>query len=569
MAQLGRSRDLTDILARISKSTPLVAACITYVLAGCALLPYNGIEDDESLFANPIYRVVSRECRIRVFHRNIPLMVMDYVGAFKSWIYSFIFAVFEPSKVSLRLPVLLIGAITIALFYELLLQVVGKQAAIVGCFLLATDTIFLMTTLFDWGPVAIQHLVLVAGCVQVAAFHRTGSKTSLAGGFLALGLGLWDKAIFVWLLGGLAIAGLALFPRWVIKRLCVRNVACASIAFLLGAWPLLVYNARHHWTTFRNNATISSAEAKGKLIMLKDTINGSGLFGYMVNDADAGMRGRPETTLERVSITIAKRFGEPKENYLLGAFCLTVAILPLWLRRWREILFGLVFMAVAWIQMALTRNAGGGVHHTVLLWPFPHYVLAIAFSEASQRYRRIGRPALIAVATFLCATNLLVTNQYLSQLIRYGQSVTWTDAIFNLSDLLRAYDSEVYIADWGLFDQLIMLNKGRLAAHMIARADGEFEDGQVDVILADRRAVFVTHVRDKRFFPKTDEHLESAAATRGYERLVLATVADSKGRPVFEVYRFGAAGGQRLGLVRQDPAGPPRGRASFDRAAAR
>ena len=545
MADVVRSRGLTDIPARIWKTTPLLAACVTYLLAGCALLPYNGIEDDESLFANPIYRVVSRECRIRVFHRNIPLMVMDYVGALKSWIYSFIFAILEPSKVSVRLPVLLIGAITIALFYRLLQQVVGNRAAIVGCFLLATDTIFLMTTLFDWGPVAIQHLALVAGCVQLVAFHRTGSQWSLACGFLALGLGLWDKAIFVWLLGGLAFAGLAVFPGSIVKRLCVRNVACASIAFLLGAWPLLVYNARHHWTTFRGNAAISSGETAGKLMMLKYTINGSGLFGYMVNDADAGTGGPPETPLERASVAIAKRCREPKENYLLGAGCLTLAIFPLWRRRWREILFGLVFMAVAWIQMAVTRNAGGGVHHTVLLWPFPHFVLAIALAEASQHYRRIGRPALIAVVTFLCATNLLVTNQYLSQLIRYGQSVPWTDAIYDLSDSLRPHEGEIYVADWGLFDQLIMLHKGKLAVHMVARADGEFEDGQVDTMLADRRALFVTHVRDKRFFPKAGEHLESAAATRGYERQGLATVADTKGRPVFEVYRFGAARGQR------------------------
>ena len=196
-------------------------------------------------------------------------------------------------------------------------------------------------------------------------------------------------------------------------------------------------------------------------------------------------------------------------------------------------------MAVAWAQMAVTRNAGGGVHHTVLLWPFPHFVLAIALAEASHRYRRIGRTALIAVVTFLCATNLLVTNQYLSQLIRYGQSVTWTDAIYGLSDSLRAYDSHIYATDWGMSDQLIMLHQGRLAVRMVARADGGFEDGQIDTMLADRRAVFVTHVGDKRFFPKADEHLASAAAIRGYERRVLATVSDTMGRPVFEVYRFG------------------------------
>ena len=48
----------------------------------------------------------------------------------------------------------------------------------------------------------------------------------------------------------------------------------------------------------------------------------------------------------------------------------------------RAILWALIAMAVAWIQMAITANAGGSVHHAILLWPLPHMVIAISFAAA-------------------------------------------------------------------------------------------------------------------------------------------------------------------------------------------
>src|SRR6266545_7924591 len=114
-----RSKGPIEMRLRVAQAAPWLAACIGYLLLGCILLPYNGIEDNESLFAIPIYGPVARDYRIRVFHQNIPLMVMDYVGALKAWIYSFIFRFCEPSPVTIRVPVLLIGTVTIGLFYRL------------------------------------------------------------------------------------------------------------------------------------------------------------------------------------------------------------------------------------------------------------------------------------------------------------------------------------------------------------------------------------------------------------------------------------------------------------------
>ena len=89
----------------------------------------------------------------------------------------------------------------------------GLRAACIGCCLLAADSLYLLTTCFDWGPVALQHLLVVGGVLLLMRFYQTLSSLSLAAGFFLLGLALWDKALGMWMLSGLGIAGILIFQR--------------------------------------------------------------------------------------------------------------------------------------------------------------------------------------------------------------------------------------------------------------------------------------------------------------------------------------------------------------------
>ena len=89
---------------------------------------------------------------------EIPVMILTYLGALKTWLFNAIFAIWNPSEMSLRLPTLLMGLVTIWLFWRLVRQVAGERAAWIGAALLATDTAFLLTDTIDFGFVALQHL---------------------------------------------------------------------------------------------------------------------------------------------------------------------------------------------------------------------------------------------------------------------------------------------------------------------------------------------------------------------------------------------------------------------------
>ena len=192
---------------------------------------------------------------LRLFHHPWPVLLMSYLGTLKTLIYNPILHIFGNSVWALREPVLLAGAFTIVLFFLLLRRASGERAALIGCGLLATDSLYLITNCYDWGPVALQHLLLLSGTLLALRFCERKKLLPLAGACFLWGLALWDKALFVWILSSGGIAAVLLFPRYLVGLMTRRRVGIALLAFILGAFPLLRWNLKEHWATFRGNFT--------------------------------------------------------------------------------------------------------------------------------------------------------------------------------------------------------------------------------------------------------------------------------------------------------------------------
>src|ERR1035437_2229223 len=157
-------KDLVIRLTRILNfRVPALAACLLFFLSGSAFVSHLGIQNDEALFANGIFKPYAVAYKYTWGSNGLPLMLMSYLGTLKSWIYRPIFQRFSIGVWAMRVPMLLAGAASVWLFYLLLRRVAGQRTALFGCGLLATDSLYLLTTCLDWGPVALQHLLLVSG----------------------------------------------------------------------------------------------------------------------------------------------------------------------------------------------------------------------------------------------------------------------------------------------------------------------------------------------------------------------------------------------------------------------
>ncbi len=88
----------------------------------------------------------------------------------------------------------------------------------------------------------------------------------------------------------------------------------------------------------------------------------------------------------------------------------------------RAALFAIVCGGVTFPAMAVTRNAGMGIHHSVLLWPMPQLLVGAALGALPWRWLR-GKPVALLVGS-----NLLVINRYIAQFERNGTVGSFTDA---------------------------------------------------------------------------------------------------------------------------------------------
>ncbi|HTS51586.1 MAG TPA: glycosyltransferase family 39 protein [Bryobacteraceae bacterium] len=508
------------------------------------ILPYPGLQNDEVIFVPADYGVPGSAVFL-VFRQHLPLMLLSYMGTLKSWLYAGILNVFPPSSWTVRLPVLFLGAATVWLFVELLQAIQGSRAAWLGGLLLATDTMFLVTDCFDWGPVVLQHLLLVAGLLLVMRFVLRSAPSALFWGFFCFGLGLWDKALLLWNLSGLALAALIVYWGALRARLTIRNTALASGGLVLGALPLIAYNLAFGGATIRSNATFRFDEFASKFGSLRRTWNGSAVLGYIVSlPGQAGQPRDARNVLERLSYLLHSLTGDHPKNRLEWAFLAAVILTVL---LWRsparkKLLFFLLALAVAWFQMAITKDAGASAHHVVLLWPLAYLFLAVAFAEAASRWGRLGAGLVAAAVVYLVAQNLLVTNQHFYLFARYGSPRSWTDAIYSLSaDLRQEQTSQIVLSDWGIFNSLIVLQRNRLP---LAQADENFlspseSDSERQ---RDRQrletGLWVGHTLPYREINQVNDSVMKAAAMAGFHKQILRLVSDTHGSPAYEIFRF-------------------------------
>jgi hypothetical protein len=526
----------------------VLACCLLFFASGLMFLSHAGVQNDEALFASPLFQPKAANL-VKIGHSRLPVMLMSYLGTLKTLIYRPIFAVFGTGMYAMRAPMLLAGTASIWLFFLFLRRAAGNRAALIGCGFLAVDTLYLLTVAYDWGPVALQHLLLLAGLFLLLGFYQTCQVSRLFWGCLLLGLGMWDKALMVWMLGGVFVAGITLYHKNILRVISAKRVAVSALGFLLGALPLVVFNVDTNLSTFRSNTSYDTHDIPGKFRLLTATADSGGLFGWLNNeDWQTPAPHEPTGAIQTLSANISSLAGHPRHNLMLYAFIAALLLTPLARgAALRAILFALIAMTIAWLQMAITANAGGSVHHAILIWPLPQMVIAISFAAASRRLGRFGVPVLAAALVLSMISGVLVTNEYFRLLLRNGGGQNWTDAIFRLSDYMKNDSSKtVYCVDWGIMDSLRLLNRGKLplrvAMNLVTMAQtGESERETLNKAIAAPDSLFLAHTKDFEFFLGNDERLVKYAAGIGYRREMLATIPDSYGRPVYEVYRFAAA----------------------------
>jgi hypothetical protein len=529
--------------------------CGWLLLQSVVLIPRLGIQNDEALFANGIFPPML----VNFAWKGIPLMVMAYLGALKTWLYAPLLALWPPGPFLVRLPMALAAAGALWLFVRWIRQGFGRRPAMIAGALVATDATYLLTATFDWGPVALQHLLLAGALCSVLTYYKRRSTVWLAAGFFLMGLALWNKAVFVWIVSGLAVATVVVYRREVRSCWSVRAGSVALAAFVLGALPLISYNLSkygdRYGDTFVRHTRFSTEDLGRKLRILQTSLDGGGLLGYLVRDEPYGEARPPQSRLERASVTLNRWMGAPRAGFFFVAVVAALALVPVLLFTpvRRSLLWSLTALAVAYPQMLFNQDSGAGAHHVVLLWPLPHLVVALALTQAAAWLGRRGPWIAGTAVAVVCASNVVLTNQYLAHSIEFGPGRSWSNAIEPLAGRLESRGGgSVYMLDWGIFDTLRLLGRGRIPIDVAWQAFlddkvSEEERAKLKEMLETPGAWFATHAPAETLFLGVRERLVGAAAGLGYYPTEPEVFHDSHGRPIFELFRFEASPGGGAG----------------------
>ncbi|WP_180538692.1 glycosyltransferase family 39 protein [Nevskia soli] len=531
---------------RVQVLLPLVLACAVFLTLAILLIPLPGIQNDEVIFANPLYQPSVPFLSIGSHRHYVQVMIISYLGALKTLLYLPLLRLFHPSVWVLRLPpvFLCIGAIALTWLYTR--RVAGLAAAAIAAVLLAADPAFLLTGTLDWGPVALQHFLLMAGWVSLLRWFDSGREMWLAVAFFAWGLGLWDKALFIWPLSGLVIAALCVYPRQVLARVRARAAGIALAALFMGAFPLIAYNVTHRGATVDQNSHFVLDETALKVNALRETLDGVILFDMLVPNTASAAPFTPSSAWQRGSLWLTHKAGDRHrtgfEWWLLAA--IVPGLLIVSRRERRQMLFLLVAMAVAFLQMLITKGAGASAHHEILLWPFPAILFAIPFGAlAGGRFRAL-RWGSLAIVGGLFAQELLTVNQYVAGFLANGFSPTWSDAIYPLARTVQARPGTRFeIVDWGYLNSLVFLTAGKvnvdnLSECLVKSASPADSDCGFAALARVPGIQWIQYTPVNEAFPQVDEHLERIAGAGGYREVIDQVVTDSHARPIFQVFHF-------------------------------
>lgn len=483
------------------------------------------MQGDEAFFLIAIRQPEATAFSVDSPFGPLSLMINAYVGTVKSGVMAVLFRLFGPSAEVLRgfgIACLALSGVLLFLFAR---RFAPAGAAALCALALLFDPAYVITTVLDWGPVALQHVFLLLTMIAaVRAIECRSARWAFASGLVA-GLGIWDKALFVFPLAGFATA-LVVFR----KRLPERRLLFSALAgAVLGAAPFLLLLMRPHpGDTASELARLDVPSLGIKAFQLRRTLDGTVLrdFVYQTGGQPASIAGGSRSVMAMACLLAAAALWPVRRS-----------------RYGRLAMATLAGAAAAWLSMSVIRDAGLSAHHTVLLWPAPYLLVlftALAWQERKPRLAWVAAVAMGAVAL----QNARVTLESRRMAIAHGYAMNWTDAQYALAARLAGRDGAVLLGDWGMADSLYLASRGKLTLRMASDEywKDSFDQQDRDNIAARLReagpVTVVYRAGADQFFPNLRAAVEQVSASLGLAAEPPEIIADRTGAPRFELVTY-------------------------------
>ncbi|HKO96194.1 MAG TPA: glycosyltransferase family 39 protein [Pyrinomonadaceae bacterium] len=455
-------------------------------------LNHPGPYGDEAWAAAPAVRFVQGQAVIdptpyhqfHLFGRTFPYMPGDYIGPIQVYVISAFFAVFGISVPVLRIATSVVGLLGVLAMYFLIRREFGRVAAFFSSLLVATDLSYVLAVRHDFGVISFGLLARMLSLFFFLAWIRSrDSLRNLFLSFLVLGLAVtyrFDYASFI----VAALIGMVLFyGLWLRPRIKLQEIGLAVGGFLIGAFPILLFNYFTGGQTFQQGRAIGAGTGRG---FFPTTLNAVWPFLQLLPEALA----KRVTSLSLLTEGTGGNWilGESVDQFSpLGPAPIPLAVkiaVPLLLvlvalphfRKWRRPLGFLVAIFILTLIFIAATPIAIGPHHILSLYPLPHMLVGLAlagiWSVAEERPPWLlwtARGAAVIAISWMILTNLTLARAFHHRLIKQGGDAYCTEAIYELSDQLKGEyaGKNLVVLDWGFEQPLVILGKDKFKQEVV------------------------------------------------------------------------------------------------------
>lgn len=459
---------------------------------------------------------------------EIPVMVMSYMGALKAWFYYPIFKVFGVNVYSIRMPVILIGALTLYINFKFIEIAFNRASAFIFLILCCVEPSTIFFTRLDWGPTTLMMFFRASFLLSLALWIRTKKANYLLYAILIVALGLFDKLNFFWIASSGAFS-LIFFYGASLKEAFRKNV---RIYIMLIAAAVLVFGCFVFYTKFNlkvGSEIVWPDDYRWGYFynLLHDVINGSGVHNVIFLDQNFPYHFQFQWILFSLGssfiIFIFSGRGYIKENL-------------------KNIGFIIVFMLLIAIQLLITKQATGP-HHAATLTPLWLMPLSVFLGGGFYVYINNHKKCIllffsVMLFTALFLASFLMVAKYNYDLKHQTLKHRWSHSYQALMPYLNIANSRpIVCVDWGVGSIVYGLSNGKLNLFDLWGSflnEKNIQNDPLLIKLMSENPIFLVPARGAETFPATRNNFLKMNHQLGL--LKIETIYDESSNPWYEIY---------------------------------
>lgn len=471
-----------------------------------------------------------------------PLMVQNHIGA--SQVYASLPFIWlgGSTAFSLRIMTLLAGLLMLLSVYAFMAQIYGRVAALVSSVWLASFATFVFWSRQGAFVTNLSPAFICCALALGVAWWNNPRKWLLFLVGFCTGFAIYSKVSATWIVLALIVWGIisanrklpAIIRTWLTTRWQELLIFIAG-GFVAG-WPLLLYNIRSGWATWR--VVAESADQSYLGVSNADVWNN-----FLIRLQQAVDIIRSGDHLWYLGGSYPKDM--PLYVVLGSLAIIIIAVIAQRGAQWRSRLMLPVIALLMILQSCYTISSLWHTHFAIGMM-FPAMFVGLAISILMQWWGTSKH----AITTLCFGLSLLAIgygiNEQIESSLDYREAAVRTGglsyhsaAIYDLAAALKETDQPLVALDWGISTVVEYLDGAKRPVKELygytPEAPADFAEQLAPYI--DQGALFITHAENQEAFPRRAAFLQ-VVADAGLQANTINVSVDSNGWPLFEVWQI-------------------------------